>query len=235
LYGLPEGDIDILLEQFREDNFTRYSRKNDWRHSFTKVLNNNGILNEYHTWTASFRYINEWNQETEPQEYKIIVDENNKILWIGYNYNSYFISAGKKIYRFTYGHKQITLYPNVCLKDEYFSEEDMEINDKLIVNGKTIETSKFGTPENAKTILHEEKIGVNFSINEYFEKGFFYKGPKWNKYYEYMYSKATTILISIQVKDNLFYFEIENITYPFYGYILLDLNEIHIIEAKKIE
>ena len=235
LYGLPEGDIDILLKQFREDNFTRYSRKNDWRHSFTKVLNNDGNIYEYQTWIASFRYINKWNQETEPQEYKIIIDGNNKILWIGYNYDSYFISAGKNIYRFSYVHKHITLYPNICLKDEYFSEDNMEANDKLIVNGKNTETNRFGTFEDAKTILQEDKIGVQISINEYFEEGFFYKGPKWNKYYEYMYYKDTTFLISIQVKNNLFYIEIENITYPFYGYILLDLSEIRIIEAKKIE
>ena len=232
LFGLPDGDLDILLEQFRDDNFTKYCRKDDWRHSFTKVLNNDGKIIDYRTWTALFRYINKWNQETEPQEFKIIIDENEKILWMGYNFNYYFVSAGENIYRFTYEHKHISLYPNACSRDEHFSEDDLEVNDQLIVRRKNMGVERFGTFDNVKIILHEEKIGVKISINEYFERSFFYKGPKWNKYYEYMYSKDTTILISIQIKDNYFYIEIENITYPLYGYILLDLNEIRIVEAK---
>jgi hypothetical protein len=234
LYGLPDGDIDVLLEQFRKENFTKYCRKSDWRYSFTKVLNNDGSIIDYRTWTASFKFINKWSQETEPQEYKIIIDENEKILWIGYNFNYYFISVGENIYRFTYEHKHISLYPNVCFTDEHFSENDMEVNDQLIVNRKNIGVEKFGSFDIAKTILHEEKIGVKISINECFEKGFFYKGPKWNKFYEYMYSKDTTILISIQARNNLFYIEIENITYPVSGYILLDINDIRIVEAKII-
>jgi hypothetical protein len=49
-----------------------------------------------------------------------------------------------------------------------------------------------------------------------------------------MYPNDITILVIIQTKDNLLYIEIENITYPFHGYMLLDLNEIRIVETKKI-
>ena len=44
-----------------------------------------------------------------------------------------------------------------------------------------------------------------------------------------------TILVSIQVKNGFFYIELENITYPQYGYLLLDLKNFSVIEAKTIE
>jgi hypothetical protein len=86
--------------------------------------------------------------------------------------------------------------------------------------------------DNAKYIFKEQKMGVIISIAEYFEKGFFYKGIKWNKNYEYMYPKDITILVNIQARENLFYIEIENITYPYYGYMLLDLCEFRIMRQK---
>jgi len=238
LYGLPEGDIDVLLEQFREEGFSKYCRKGNWRYSWTKVLNNDGTIFNYPTRIANFRYINKWNQETETSEYKIIIDhENNyKILWIGVDMGYHFLSVDKKIYGFSYGYKSISLFPNISV-DEYFNDDNMETNDKFIYkySNNTGRLAGGRTIVEAKDILSEEKIGVIISIDEYFDKRFFYRGPKWNKYYNFMYCKDMMILISIQPKDNFFYIEIENISYPHYGYILLDLNEIRIVEAKKIE
>ena len=233
LYGLPEGDIDVLLDQFREDNFTNYSRCGNWQRSITKVFNNDGEINSYKTWTAFFRYINKWNQESEIKEYKVLVD-NNKILWIGIDEGYHFISTDNNVYGFKYIHKNIILFPNIGINNEYFSDDDMKINDQLILkNRKNIIKNENITFDNAKDILLKEKIGVQIPIDIYFEKVFFYKGTKWNRYFEQMYPNTTTILISIQPKNNLFYIEIENITYPVYGYILFDLNDIRIIEAKK--
>jgi len=238
LYGLPDGDIDVLLQQFREDNFTQYCRRKDWELSYIKVLNNDGTINDYHTWTASFRYANKWNQESDSQKYRIIVDDNNKILWIGvYNKDDYFISVGKNIYSFSYEHKDISMFPNISDKDEYFSDEAMELNDGLIIKYReNLGTLRFsGSFDDVKAIFSEERIGARISIDEYFEKGFFYKGLKWNKSYDFLYPRNITILLSIQARNNLFCIELENITYPFHGYILLDLNELRIIEAKKMK
>jgi hypothetical protein len=235
LFGLPEGDIDVLLEQFREEGFTKYCRKRDWYLSTTHVLNNDGKIIGYNTWNASFKYINKWGQESAAQKYKIIVDKDKKILWIGGDQDYYFISAGKSIYGFKYEHKSIVLFPNISSEDEYFSYENMDINDQLIIKYRENAYSlMFVSLDKAKTVFNERRIGADISIDEYFEKGFFYKGLKWNKSYDFMYPNDITILVSIQAKDNLFYIEIENITYPFHGYMLLDLNEIRITEAKKI-
>jgi len=233
-YGFPESDIDVLLEQLREENFTKYCRHGKWKRSFTKVLNNNGKINEYETWTAIFGYINKWNQESELQEYKILINYENKILWIGIDKKYHFISAEDNIYGFKYKNMNIILFPNICTIDEYFSDDDMNINDQLILKYReNIIKKENVTFDNAKNILLEEKKGVQIPIDKYFNKEFFYKGFKWNKYYKNIYPKTATILISIQSKKKLFYIEIENITYPLYGYFLLDLNKIRIVEANK--
>jgi hypothetical protein len=235
--GLPDGDINVLLEQFRENNFTEYRRRSEWRYTFTKVLNNDGTIKELDTRTAPFDFINKWNQEEGwYQKYRIIIDENMKILWIGrYNERQYFISVGERIYEIQYEHKQIMLFPNISCDDEYFYEDNNDDNDYLIKKYKeNMGTYKYGAIDDAKNIFEKERIGASISIDECFEKGFFYKGFKWNKswndYYGYNY---ITILIGITVKDCLFHIEIENITYPFYGYLLLDLDKLKIIEARK--
>ena len=236
LYGLPDGDIDVLLQQFREDNFTSYIRKNNWRYTHTKVLCNDGSIRSYETRVSSFKYLNKWDQESESQEYMIIIDKDNKILWIGgISDNSYFLLVDKNIYNFRYEHTEINLFPNIASDDEYFWKDNNILNDDLIRKyKKNVGVQRFCSLADANSTFKKEKIGVSISVNEYFEKGFFYKGIKWNKYYEYMYTRGITRLISIQVKDGLFYIEIENVTYPHYGYFLLDLTDFKIIKAEKI-
>lgn len=237
IIGLPNGNIDVLLKQFREDNFTEYRRRDKWGHSYTKVLDNNGSINEFYTRTAQFNFKNKWNQEEDwIQEYKIIVDENMKILWIGiHKEDQYFISAEKEIYEIKYKHKEILLFSNICDENEYFCERNDKKNDDLVRKYfHNMRTYKFGTTDNIKDIFRKEKVWVSISIDEYFEKRFFYKGFKWNQtwkdYHGYNY---ITLLIDIVVKNGLFCIEIENVTYPFYGYLLLDLKELKIVEAKK--
>ena len=217
LYGLPDGDIDTLLEEFRENNFTSYRRKGEWILTTVYIMNNDGNIYPYNSFTAVFRYINKWKQEEGFATYTIIVNKNNKIQWIGRD-SKYFVSYGERIYSFSYQHKEIMLFPNICTENKYFDWDDHSKNDNFVT----------------KT-MKEEKIGVSINLESHFEKGFFYKGPKWNtnwtNYYGWDY---ITIFIDIYAKENNFYIEIENITYPFYGVAILDLNDIKIIEAKKI-
>jgi hypothetical protein len=236
LLGIPNEDINVLLEQFRKDDFLTYCRDNEWEYSYTKILNNDGDVKELDTRIADFRFINKWGQKSENSKYRIIVDDNCKILWIGaYDEKQYFISSGNKIYGFKYEHKYIDLYPNILSSNDYFNEENNEINDALINQyRKNIGWYRFGTIDDAKNIFEKEKIGASISIDEHFEKGFFYKGLKWNETWKYYFGyDYITIFIDIIVKNNLFCIEIENITYPFYGYLLLDLDKLKIIEAGK--
>ena len=257
--GLPDGDIDVLLEQFREKDFTEYRRRYEWRNTITNVLFNDGTVKVFDTKTAKFDLINKWNQEEgKYQEYKIIVNSDMKILWLGlHNEKQYFISDGNNIYELKYEHKYLKLFPNIGYADEYFNNEKNDENDRLIVDYfVNADAFKYGKIRSSKSdrkkffivrklkyrteisttdiSTPDEKIGISFTLEEYFEKGFFLKGLKWNgNWKEYHGNEYITVLIDITVKNGLFCLGIENVTYPFYGSLLLDLEKTEIVEACK--
>jgi len=229
----------IKLEMELEHGNASYCRKGNWDTDWVNVLNNDGNILEYKTHTASFRIVSNSGEEGYSHEYSIITGNDNKVLWIGRiddrKKNKYFISCGEKVFKLNYEHEKIYLFPNISSEDEYFDEDDDEKKDGLIIKyRKTMGWYRYSPIEDAKKTFEEDKKGVVISLAEHFEKGFFSKGLKWNghwkEYYGYDY---ITIFIDILVKNGLFCIEIENITYPYYGYVLLDLSEIKILEAKK--
>ena len=66
-------------------------------------------------------------------------------------------------------------------------------------------------------------------LSEYFDKQFFYKGPKWKNEYPPM---DITVITNIQADNGLIRIGIENVTYPHKGHFILDLDKYKIIEAK---
>jgi hypothetical protein len=70
---------------------------------------------------------------------------------------------------------------------------------------------------------------TEINLSEYFEKGFFYKGLKWNKDWD----KEITKIIQVENIDSQFKIVIENSTYPHKGYFILDIDKNIVIEAKK--
>ena len=237
VHGIPDGDIDILLTQFRENNFTKYCRKSEWNYDWTNILTNKDEIRSFRTLIAKFRFVNGWNQEDYLQKYKIVVNEDMKILWIGrYEEKQYFVSFFDEIFALGYEHKYLKLFPNIFSENQYFDENNFEKNDELIANYKNnFGKYRYTNIENAQKVFKEEKIGVSISLDEHFEKGFFYKGIKWNMNWDkYFGRNYITLLINIFAKNGFICLEIENITYPFYGYILLDLKEFRIVEAKKL-
>ena len=235
-------NIEKVIEKLRletelENGTASYCRKGKWVTGWADVLNNDGKMISLRTYKASFRIVNKSGQEGDLKNYVIIIGSDKKVLWIGTDTDKkYFISCGNKIIKLNYEHKLLRLYPNVSSEDEYFIENDDEKNDALIAKyRKNLCWYKCASIEDAKKIFDEDKIGVIIDLDKHFEKGFFYKGFKWNYYWkEYYGYNYITIFIDIIVKDGLFYIEIENITYPFYGYVLFDINEIKILEARKV-
>jgi len=238
LSRLPKGDMDKLLMEFREEGFTKYIRCGNWRSGYTKVLNFDGKMKKMKTYKCAFRYKNKWNQKSRPITYRIILNDNLEIIWIGFLFknldkriydlpdymikDNYFISYNNKIYLFYYEHKTLNLLPSLFSTDYFFDMENIINNDRLI-----IELNKREFQDN------EEGI-ISIDLKEYFERGFFYKGPRWNwKWHEKYYPKDITRLIKFTTKDNCFFLEIENITYPFRGWCLFDLKSKNIVEAKK--
>jgi hypothetical protein len=79
-----------------------------------------------------------------------------------------------------------------------------------------------------KSILNFSETRINLS--EYFDKKFFYKGPKWKCEYPL---KEISIIKNIEKRDEYLKIEIENITYPHSGYLILDIENYKIIESKR--
>jgi hypothetical protein len=95
-------------------------------------------------------------------------------------------------------------------------ENDLKNLDDIIIN-------------NDHTFFDYDTVRLN--LDDYFEKGFFYRGPKWNN--EHL-PKDITIIKKIEPFNNFFRIEIQNVTYPHEGYILLDLKNNKIVEAGRI-
>jgi hypothetical protein len=234
-HGLPEGDIDLLLKEMREENFIKYLRKEPWKYLFTKILNSDGMTQELKTRVGTFRYLNKWNQESDVTKYRIILDEHMKVLWFGYHKErQYFISVDDNIYEIEYKHKFLRFIPTKCDKTEYFNDSEEEISDNIVKRYNADWVQRLMPGKINQKTLGTENVEATIKLDGYFEKGFFYKGPKWNRYWhDFLYPHDITMLIAISAQDGLFHIEIENITYPHRGYVLLDLRELRIVKTKK--
>jgi hypothetical protein len=123
------------------------------------------------------------------------------------------------------------LFPNISSENEYFDDDNNENNDNLIKKYMNNNMYQCTDIENVKKLFEVEKVGAYISLEKHFEKGFFKKGQKWNKAMEkYFGYNNISILINIIVKNNLFCIEIENVTHPLYGQILLDLDKLEIVK-----
>jgi hypothetical protein len=236
--GLPEGDIDSLLKEFRAPDFSVFTRKGGWIYGFVPVLNNNNEVQEFKTRHASFCYVNKWGQESNPWTYKIVLDNSDNVQWIGHwEGKPYFLSVDNKLYRIWYEHKQLSLFPNVCENTETVDKTDQEkYLDSLAATRRWGDWMTGGSsPESIKKAFEEQKNGIILSLVPYFEFGFFYRGYKWTPSWgKFLSPYDRTILTAITAENGLFRIEIENISYPHRGYLLFDLREFKIVESGKI-
>jgi hypothetical protein len=236
--GLPEGDLDVLLKEFRAPDFSVFTRKGGWVYGLVPVLSNNNEVQEFETRHAYFCYANKWGQESNPWAYKIVLDKDDNVQWIGHwDGKPYFLSVDNKLYRIWYEHRQLSLFPNVCENTEQVDKTDEEkYLDTLVAahqgGGRMTSGS---SPELIKKAFEEQKYGVMIELLTYFEPGFFAQGNKWTPSWgKFLSPFAKTILTSITAENGLFRIEIENISYPHRGYLLLDLKEFKIVETGKM-
>jgi hypothetical protein len=202
-------DIDEILNLIRENAAKRLERCSDWTSSKIPLIDNtsNGItVNSYF---ASFIYINNWGHES-PAFVRKIIENDKKVLWIKNTYEepSFFLKSNNNIFGLSYEHKHITIYSN--LEDAY---KNIRLNDdKTNLDNIIMEYDK----KTVRIIRHK------FDLSCLFEKGFFYKGPKWT----IKWNKEITALKNIEYIDGLFKITIENATYPHEDFVLLDVKNI---------
>jgi hypothetical protein len=216
-------DIDEKVNFIRLNGIRELTRVSGGRFSTIPLITNNNN----HTLTccsANFRYENKLQDEIgqySVYEKKIIHDEKSRVVWItnGYREPEFFLRIDNEFYGISGDHKRIRIYKNMGI-----TELKVTVNQNY---GNLDDIVK--KYENEKNKCKE--MAVDLSV--YFPKGFFYKGPKWTRE---LYPNGIITYNKISLIDKLVKIEIENISYPHKGYVLLDLSNYYkIIEAKKID
>jgi hypothetical protein len=140
------------------------------------------------------------------------------VLWTGSDEkDQHFLSINKMIYKIRYGHKALVLYQNICNKTDRINKADEEQSLDDII-----------------TKYPNFLSGFVVFLDEYFGQKFFWKNHEWiPRWQDFLYPNDITILNGISTENGLFRIEITNISYPYLGYILLDLNEAKIVQSGK--
>jgi hypothetical protein len=141
--ALFEGHCDkryipkILYDGFslktgRNIKFDWLYRKEDWRKSSVISIDSSGKSIYFDSYVAGYFFGDEWTKEHLVCEYRIILDTDNKVIWIGYVDDSdCFLSDNNKIYNFYYDHKSLHFLPDITSDDVYISDCKETINGKI--------------------------------------------------------------------------------------------------------
>ena len=215
-------DRDIELNLLIDHATKKLIRISEWKYEDLRLINLSE--NKCKSLHASFKYENKWKHSTEQKIRRIILDENNNVAWIKNNYiePDYYICTKNRMYGLYYNHTKrmeqcLFIYDNNDLIDLHINIEN--INDTALdavmeeIDAKIIDSN-------------EKKI----DLSKHFGKRFFYKSQNW--VYEYP-PKEITVITSVQKENGYIRIEIENVTYPYSGYLILDIEKAKIIEAKK--
>jgi len=213
-------DIEEKVDFIRLNGTETLVRLNDWQLSTLPLIEDSPQEHPLTCCQADYKYANKWGNETSSIIMKIVHDENKSVVWIKNNDTEplYFYRYCNEINRISIKRKYLTIYKSVGLASE-----------KIIVNTEykniDIIVDKFDKG-NYKT----EEITIDLSNS--FPVGFFYRGPKWTA--DWASPKEIVIFRKLTIADNALRIEIENISYPYTGYALLDLENFKVIEAGEL-
>jgi len=216
-------DIDEKVSYIREYGTMRYVRTSDWEFSAMPLISDSNEDSILTCCLSESKSANKWGKETASSKDKIIHDENRNVIWIKNDYSDppYFLKFNNKIYAIDYYHKMLKIYKNINIitKNVIVSQNYDNLDD--IIREYNYEKDKC------------EHIKIDLS--DYLPVGFFYRGSKYTKEWKELYPKSFNIYREITIQNKLIRIEIENLSYPHKGYVLLDLENNKIIEAKKYE
>ena len=219
MYNIDKDhEFEVLIDHAKD----KLIRSSEWKHENLRFINL--PENKFKSLYASFKYENKWNHGTAQCLRRIILDENNTVVWIKNDYiePNYYICTENRMYGLYYNHTQ---HMKQCL----IIYDNNEVID-LHVNIRNInDTALDAAMEelDAKIINYNTK---EINLSGYFEKRFFYKGPKWVCEFP---PKEITVITNVQKENGYIRIEIENVTYPHSGYLILDIENAQIVEAKK--
>ena len=233
---LCESYAEYLQYQTQGNDFISFERISPWETSSIPVLNYDGDVHNFACCQANHNIVNK-REHKKLYGYLKIIYKDGFITWFGseigrisefggkfdfelYDEPMFWISVKNTVYRLTYSHGNLRLCPNACSEVETLTCLDTTALDNVV-------------QKHHKRMMDFDVINLNhrfgkktIALAEYFEKGFFYAGPKYDFRDPHSnYSKISEIR-NVQAKGGLFRVEIENITYPHTGYAYLDLEKI---------
>jgi hypothetical protein len=214
-FCIQNVNTDETLKLIRENATYILKRCSGWNVSEITLVDNSLDRASIKCAAAKYNHVNNWGHESYPFISKIIYNDRN-ILWIdkgSQNIPQYFIQKNENIYGLSYEHKFVTIYNKL---DEGFKEF-------TVTTGKIIFDDIINKYEQGKQNIDNVKI----DLSEYFYTGFFYKGML----FDGNWKKEITALKNIEFINGLLKIEIENLTYPHVGYVLLEIGENRIAEG----
>jgi hypothetical protein len=220
-FQIENVDVDEKVDYIRINCTRKNTRIGEWQFSTIPLINSSGDEQNLICCSAEYKYGNKFDKKFVFLENAIIYDKNKKIIWINndYRHPKYYLYYRNNFYGISYDHKDLTIYKNINI-----------IKENIVVNPEH---------ENLDDILNEfkyEKIKceeISMDLSDYLPMGFFHRGPKYTKEYKILYPDGINYIREIKIINGLVKIEIENITYPHKGYVLLELEHNKVIEAKK--
>jgi hypothetical protein len=206
-------DIDEKVNYIRLNGTERQIRISDWQFFTMPLICDAEAKQSLTCRMADFKYANNWGDETASVQRKIIHDMNGNVIWVKTDYRDpqHIIYLDNDYYAIENKHKHLIIYKNMKIKKGINVNNEYANLDDIV---KEYDNDRYKCDE------------INIDLTEHFPKGFFYKGPKWTKE---LFPKGIIELREIKAVDGLVRIEIENISYPHKGRVLLDLKNPHIM------
>jgi hypothetical protein len=242
---IPAKDATDLQNQLRDPDFLSVKRISPWKFSSIPVLNYTGDVHNFGCCRADFNLVNKWGYKQPYRCFQIIYSDDFFVIWLGYVLIGgpvFWVSIGNTVYRIIYLHKTLRFYQNICSGPELVAGLDQTSCDNVI---KKYHKCLRRFDPNFRIIEHETEYKT-IALDQYFQKGFFYKGPKYNyaeykkvNYYSWVgpidaKKKEISEIGGIKAENGLFKIEIKNMTYPHSGYAYLDLEKLEIVRTETI-
>jgi acyl carrier protein len=216
-----EDEKELINAQNRNEPIN-YTRKLPWENEVIECIDQTDTTHMVNSLSAEFFYISTRKKYVQCGKYRILLDKDNEILWIGrYEKEHYFIVSNNQLYALWYEHGIICIRQTACIQNDCAGKVDDAYLDEIINKYK----------KDMDYLMYDgEYTYTQLFFNEFMEKEFYLRGPKWQ---DGKYPNDITILKRI-IKDTkgLLKIELENSTYPFDAYVLFDIASLKIIDGK---
>jgi hypothetical protein len=165
--NIPVKNIEALRNQLQDHNFLSIERISLWEFSSIPVLNNDGNVYNFGYCHANYNIVNKWGHRRFYKCVQILYSDDFFVRWFGFELIDqplFWVSVEKTVYRITYCHKLLWLYPSACSELESVTGLEPKILDSIVQKYERQLRGARGYPANIEKIIE---------LDQCFKKGFF--------------------------------------------------------------